>query len=245
MKSLRVLAVAMAVAAQVPIGAAQAGTVGSGTPSFTLDVTSSVGQDHLQLTPTLTADGKGGFTTSGNDSATSFSILYDLNLNPDPHLSGSFTLTNLSGTTQTFTVTATLGVTPLAGPTTISGSYGGTEGATFTDANGSESVVVTTALLFQARIDDTGVADLGSFPYASASGGAGVSGTLAPLSFDPKAGPGVASTIGVALPGFTLTAGDSLEVPFEFLVVPEPDFACLFAGMAAIFLARAARRVRG
>ena len=70
----------------------------------------------LHLTPTLTANGDGSYSAVGDETLTSFSILFDFKLNPDPKVAGSFTLQNLSGTTQTFTVTATLGgLLPIAG----------------------------------------------------------------------------------------------------------------------------------
>jgi hypothetical protein len=203
-------------------GYARAGTLpGGGTPSFTVDVTSSAGGGSLSLTPTLTANPDGSFSASGE-------------------VAGSFTLQNLSGSTQTFTVSATLGVLPLGGPTTMTGSFGD---VTFTDTNDSD-VTLASALFYQARIDGLGVQDLGAF-NSNASGGPGVSGVISKLAFGPTAGPGVASSIGVAFPGFSLTAQDKVEVPFEFtVVVPEPAFASLFAAGCAVFLALAARRAR-
>jgi hypothetical protein len=222
-------------------GYARAGTLpGGGTPSFTVDVTSSAGGGSLSLTPTLTANPDGSFSASGEGSATSFSFVFDFSLNADPKVAGSFTLQNLSGSTQTFTVSATLGVLPLGGPTTMTGSFGD---VTFTDTNDSD-VTLASALFYQARIDGLGVQDLGAF-NSNASGGPGVSGVISKLAFGPTAGPGVASSIGVAFPGFSLTAQDKVEVPFEFtVVVPEPAFASLFAAGCAVFLALAARRAR-
>jgi hypothetical protein len=214
------------------VGYARAGTLpGGGTPSFTIDVTSSVGGDLLSLSPTLTAHPDGSFSASGEGTATSFSFVFDFSLNADPSVAGSFTLQNLSGTTQTFTVSATLGVVPLGGPTTMTGSVGDVN---FTDTNDS-NVTLASALFYQARIDGLGVQDLGSF-NSNANGGPGVIGTISQLSFGPTTGPGVATSIGVAFPGFSLTAQDRVEVPFDFTVVPEPGFASLFVVMAGVFL---------
>jgi hypothetical protein len=201
-------------------GYARAGTVAGGPPSFTIDVTSSIGGDSLSLSPTLTANPDGTFSASGEGAAPSFSFVFDVSLNADPSVAGSFTLQNLSGTTQTFTVSATLGVVPLAGPTTMTGGFGE---VSFTDTNDS-SATLASALFYQARIDGLGVQNLGSFD-TNASGGPGVVGTISPLAFGPTAGPGVATSIGVAFPGFSLTAQDRVEVPFSFTVVPEPDSA--------------------
>ena len=233
MKLMRVIAAAAVVLSFS--GYAGAGTVGGGPPSFMLDVTSSVGLDSLHLTPTPTANGDGTFSVVGDEMLTSFSIVFDFTLNPDPKVAGSFTLQNLSGATQTFTVTATLGVLPIAGPTTVSGFYGE---ATYTDLN-SNGVMLASPLFYQAQIDGSGVMSLGNFMLDAS---AGTSGTTSQEIFGPGAGPGVATSIGVRFPGFSLTAGDKVEVPFEFTVVPEPSFASLFAAMAGIFLARVARK---
>src|SRR5262245_55919038 len=124
MKSLRVLAVAVAVAVLVPSAASRAGTVGGGVPTFALDVTSSVGGDSLHLTPTPTPHGGTLYLVTASESTPSFSIVFDAQLNADPSIMGSFTLTNLSGTTQTFSVSATLGGVSVGGPTTIQGYFG-------------------------------------------------------------------------------------------------------------------------
>ena len=229
MKLMRAIAVAAAV---LSFSAhAGAGTVGGAPPTFTLDATSSVGLDVLHLTPTLTANGDGSYSAVGGDTLTSFSILFNFNLNSDPKVAGSFTLQNLSGTTQTFTVTATLGgLVPIPPATSMSGFYGE---ATYTDLN-DNGVTLAAAIFYQAQIDGGGVMPLGSF---SQTASAGAFGMTSQETFGPTAGPGVASSIGVAFPGFSLTAGDKVEVPFEFVVVPEPSFAALFAGVAAVFLA--------
>jgi hypothetical protein len=210
---------------------------GGATPDFSIDVTSSIGGDVLHLTPVLMPT-NGTYSASGSEVAPSFSILFDLTLNPDPAISGSFTLTNLSGSTQTFTVSATLGVLPIAGPTQLSGSFGD---ATYTDANGDASVTVSADPFYRAEIDGGGVQDLGSFGFTT-SGGPGISGTLSMEAFAKSNPGGVVGTIGVAFPGFSLTPGDSLQVPFEFSVAaPEPAFASLFAIVGALILLRIAR----
>jgi len=241
MKSLAALAVVVGVASLLPIGPARAGTVGGGQPpAFSIDVSSSVGQDVLHLTPTLTDNGNGTFSVHGAETLPSFSIVFDFTLNPDPVISGSFALQNLSGATQIFSVSATLGgLASIAGPTTISGGFG--EGL-LSDTNNSESAVLVTAAFYQARIDGVGVQDLGSFNPLEASGGPGITNTISQEAFGPGPGPGVTSSIGVAFPGFSLTAGDRVETPFDFRVVPEPGLASLAVGLGVIFIARAARR---
>ncbi len=220
------------------------GPLPGGPPAFSVSASSSVGGDSVQLSPTLTTNPDGTYSASDQATAPSFFLLFAVALNPDPAISGSFTLTNLSGTTQTFTVSATLGVLPIAGPTRIGGSYGAT---TYTDVNGDSGVTVATAganPFYRALIDGAGVQDLGFF-NVTAFGGPGVFGTISPELFGvpipSQVGPGVSGSIGVAFPGFTLTAGDSVQVPFEFRVVPEPGFAALFAISLALILLGLAR----
>jgi hypothetical protein len=233
--------------------AAFSGTIGGGPPDFRLGASSSVGGDNLTLTPALTPNPDGSFSTSGQATEPSFSLVFDFSLHADPSVSGSFTLTNLSGTTQTFSVSASLGgLLPIAGPTHIGGSFGD---AIYTDANGDSNVEIVSAVFYRALIDNVGVQDLGSFDDM-ASGGPGVTGTISQLAFGTPPIPsqfnpgGMNSSIGVSFPGFSLTAGDSVQVPFEFIVVPEPSLAALLGITVAVILftfarekaSRAARR---
>jgi len=231
---------------------AQAGPLpGGATPTLTLRATSSLGVDFsITPTPALNSDGitysaRGTQTVSGL-----LSLVFNLTLNPDPALSGSFTLTNLSSSTQFFSLTATLAVLPLAAPTKMGGSFGDVK---YTDANLSSSVTLATNGVdpfYQAQIDGGNVAagKLGFFSE-TASLGPGIFGTHSQEAFGTPipslTGPGVASSIGVSFPAFSLTAGDSVEVPFEFVVnAPEPSFASLFAtGTALILLATARRKL--
>ncbi|HUL73664.1 MAG TPA: hypothetical protein VLT86_11215, partial [Vicinamibacterales bacterium] len=145
----------------------------------------------------------------------------------------------LSGLNQNFTVSASLGgVTPIPFPT-MSGSFGG---ITYTDTN-DRDVTVSSAGFYTARIDGNPVKILGNFNlHANGGDVPGISGQGSPESFGPEAAPQpVSSSIGVSF-DFGLTARDVVETPFEFLVVPEPGFAFLFAGIGVIFLARVLRR---
>jgi hypothetical protein len=210
---------------------ALAGTLPVGPAELELTITSTDGGApvHLALQPTVT--GSGAFRVSGGDViANRFSYSFGLGGNVDPSVSGSFTLINLSSATQTFSVSATLGVSPIGAPTRIGGSYGP---MTYTDVNLDSSVTLASAIFYQARIDGVGVHDLGSF-NVTASGGAGAFGTDSGLDFGTPipslpGGPAVTTSIGVAFPGFSLTAGDSVSTAFEFAVVPEPGFVSLFA----------------
>lgn len=153
----------------------------------------------------------------------------------DPSVMGSFTLKNLSGSTQLFSVSATLGVLPIGGPTSISGSYG----PVLLIDNSDDGAEVATSTFYQAQIDGGTVMTLGNFDVKIGGG----STTIPPEFFSNQPGSGVASSIGVAFPGFSLTSGDSLQVPFAFTVVPaqvpEPTSLALFGlAFAGIGFAR-------
>jgi hypothetical protein len=222
---------------------------GLGGPPASFDVSVSAGGGTpLTFTPVLTATPAGDFTGSAAGSNSSLSFSSNFLLNTDPTLSGSFTLTNLSGITQIFSLTATMGLLPVAGPTTFQGGYGE---STYTDANGDSNVTFAsptlaqpgTAAFMTAMIDGSQVAVTGAFnDNANSSGGTGpVGGTEGPGTFGPSSGPGISSSIGTAF-AFSLTPGDTVSVPFEFVVVPEPDGLAAFAIVFALFLCRFAQK---
>jgi hypothetical protein len=81
-------------------------------------------------------------------------------VNPDPSISGSFTLTNLSLSTQTFVLNVTLPVPGgIAAPTVMGGFVGSaTNGVEYFDQNDDGDVTfesVGTTPIYQARLDNT------------------------------------------------------------------------------------------
>lgn len=224
-------------------GGATAGTLPGGPPDFRLDITGA--GEALHLTPTLTPNANGTYSASGSgEVAGAFSVTFDFVLNPDPAVNGSFTLTSLSSSTQTFSVSATLGVLPIAGPTRVGGSYGET---TYTDTSRDGILGLGADPFYSALIDDASVQNLGSFAFNPVASDPGLIGTLSQEVFGAPvpsaAGPGVSGSIGVSFPGFMLSGGDQVQVPFEFVVVPEPAFVTLFAcSLALLFLGLARER---
>jgi hypothetical protein len=210
--------------------------------SFTLTV-GRVGADTIDVLTHLVEISPGVFTATGTVGEPGvFDLAYDFRLEGDPAITGNFTLVNLSGAPQTFSVSATLGVAAIPAPTVIGGSFGD---LIYTDLNQDGLVRVATvggAFFYQALIDGLSVQDLGQFDLGPTSG------VLPKQSFGvpiPSAsGPGVTTSIGVGFPAFSLTAGDQIETPFEFVVVvPEPAPAGLLA-LGLCVLARAGQRRR-
>jgi hypothetical protein len=217
----------------------------SGPPtSFSVSVASSIGGDHLDLTPVLTASG-GSFAATASGTTPSFSFSASFTLNADPTLSGSFMLTNLSGITQIFSVSATLGVPGIPSPVSFHGSYGE---ATYTDANQDGMLTFATPTLLlpgtepfmTGEIDGSSVGTIGAFNNTP-SGGGGIFGTQGPEAMDPGSRPGVSSSIGTAF-AFALSPGDTVSTPFEFVVVPEPAGVSSFAIFFALFVCRFAQK---
>ncbi|HBZ71771.1 MAG TPA: hypothetical protein DEP35_19410 [Deltaproteobacteria bacterium] len=151
----------------------------------------------------------------------------------DPAITDNFTITNTTGSTQTYTVTVSSPAS-LASPTQMSGSAGltltnGSNASGATLANSSNPVYV-------ALIDGSSVQTLFNQPYTLSCPSAFCS-TSSNASFGtptPISGPGVTSSIGITIQ-FTLTQGASAGVTSVFNVVPEPtSLALVGAGILAL-----------
>jgi hypothetical protein len=205
-----------------------------------LSMTVGISGTSLQVNPTLTpGSAPDTYFCDGSMSATSYTLNYSFNVNADPTVSGTFTLTNLTSQTMTFSVSATLSTLPLAGPTQVSASYGLGQ---LSAPVGTPEAHLTANPFFQALIDGSTVQTLGSNLSITTSGG------TAPIpmqSFTNQPGPALSSSIGAAFPAFTLTGLDTVETPFSVTVVPEPaSVALLVPGLAMVFIRRRAMPVR-
>jgi hypothetical protein len=171
-------------------------------------------------------------------------ILFDT----DPFISAAFSLTNVSGVTQEYTVSFSIPIIAQTPLTVIGGSIG----LSLTDANrdGVATVSDHFSPIYEADIDGTPVLSLFSNPYSKSVIFAGQTVTAkdsAGLPGPSLPGPIANATIGITH-HFSLTPGDRLSVTSFFVVEAIPEAGSVT--MVSIVLASVAgvagyRRRRG
>ena len=242
--SLPCALVRLGVAAALLVGAAQA----LAAPMISLEI-ASLGGGYAGYSTTQEgtpgADGTFGLAgvVDGGVYGTSFNCDWSIVINPDPQITSTFTLTNISAVTQTFVMNVTLPIAAL-GPATVQGGYFGDAltGTTYTDSNASGNVTLATVganPFYRALVNGISSQDLGSFTVS-----APVSGSLPQQSWGtpiPSAPFGPANTNIRISWQFSLTAGDSVSTKGFFQVeqAPEPATAVLIGlGLAALAVVR-------
>jgi PEP-CTERM motif-containing protein len=181
-----------------------------------------------------------------------FDCDWSFSIDPDPSIGGTFKLTNLATTTQSFVMSITLPVAALFAPTLMGGSVGtisllDSNGLGFVTQDGTATLETNGAIpLYQAQIDGNTVQPLVGTLSLPACCGNGASASFGQVAFGtpiPSAnGPAVNSNIGIHVE-LTLTSGDHAEIPVFFRVegqAPEPASLSLlgFAGAALVALRR-------
>lgn len=185
---------------------------------------------------------QGGGFSIGDLTVTS----WNMNVDPDPVVSGIVAVTNNAATTQDFTLIFTLAVAPAVVPSSL---IGGSIQGGVTDNNGDGALL--SALLgdsiYRARIDGATVASLYGDP-TSVAAGAFLSANLPTASFGTpipsQPGPAALTDIGIRLK-FSLSPGDSASFTSNFVVIPipEPSVAVMLGlGLGLLGRARLARR---
>src|SRR5262245_1734169 len=136
LRGLRETLGALVLAATVVAFAGQAAAAPtSGPANIGITIESVSPYDHYETGGSGTDNGDGTYTLAGVGYGTNFNCDWSITVNPDPFITGNFTLTNLSTLTQTFVLTVNLAVSPaLPGPNVMGGYFGD---LTYIDFNNS------------------------------------------------------------------------------------------------------------
>ncbi len=186
---------------------------------------------HYQSSVRRNEHGQDIYRVWGNVNTTDFGFDFDVEFDPDPFVSSSFTVINNSGVLSPFTVTVTIPVfPPLAAPTSMTGSISGTvgDGDGLADQFGNGATVMTQANgrpYYEALVDGFGARQL--YPaFQQNIAPLNLTSDINTQNFIGEVGPAVLNTIGIRN-AFMLTPGDNASFTSTFIIVPSP------AGIAA------------
>jgi hypothetical protein len=180
------------------------------------------------------AEGKTLYRIIGGWSNANWTCSWNVEFDPDPFVSSSFTITNNSGVLAPFTVTVNTPAMALTAPTTMTGSISGTvgDGDGVVDQFGNGASVMTQANgrpYYDALTDGLSARELYSAPQFH-SAPVGLTASIPTANFINEIGPAVAGSIGIRN-AFMLTPGDNASFTSTFFIIPAP------AGVAAFALA--------
>jgi hypothetical protein len=162
---------------------------------------------------------------------TYFTMSYDT----DPFVSGGFSFTNGTNSTQTYTVIFLSAVNPPVIPSTL---YGGSMSGSFTsDPSAATVTTVPQTALYQGKID--GATLLTFYPdFSSWTAPAYASGDILAQNALPPTGVGPAANNNISIQfTFTLTPGDTATMNGAFVVIPEPATMVLL-GLGSLIVFR-------
>ncbi len=156
-------------------------------------------------------------------------------VDPDPFITGTFTVTNESDLARDYLLDFSLSISPPLAASLLSGQVSGT----LTDSNGSGSALLTSingGSVYSALADQSVVQALmaNAFQQVTAANGT-TSFSDGSFGFPvPVSGPAINSTIGIRF-AFSLSAGDSVSFSSVFVANPIPAPAafivCGFLGL--------------
>lgn len=227
----------------IVLAALLVGSAAWGTPYPGYDMWIAAGGDSIYLSDltenedysyTPTADGYGGtylllapvVDPEGLYEITAWESKFDT----DPFVTNNLSVTNPSGSTQSYIFTVTSPVAPPLGSTTMDGSIGITVTSTPTPVTLSST---SPNAIYIARLDGASVQTLFNHP-SSVSCGTPFCSTTSNAGFGPTAGPGVTTNMGIDI-RFSLSPGDSATITSVFNIVPEPTTVSLVAlGLLAL-----------
>jgi len=182
------------------------------------------------------------FFQGNHSNTTGTSMSWSYLVDPDPFITGTFSLSNDTLFAKAYVIDFSLPISPAIAQSTVSGQMSGT----LTDSNGSGSASMTSTsggAVYTALADDVLVQSLMSnanqtvssaFGTTSFSGGSFGQGA-------PLAGPAINSTIGIRF-SFTLSAGDSVSFSSIFVANPVPTPGALAMALLSGFVVRRGRR---
>ena len=179
----------------------------------------------------------GTFSGEMMDATPVWDYSWNLMSDPDPFISGNFTVTNTSSMMQTFDITFGLPISP----SFTNGYMTGSLSASYVDAN-NDGTAMLNLNTWEGLIDGTSQMSLSPF-VGSCMGGPGCFVSIGEVTEGPTLYTGDANnTIGIHM-NFGLSAGDSatFNTLFDVTPVPVPAAVWLF-GSGLIGLAGFARR---
>lgn len=200
-----------------------------GSPGLSISVSMN-GDDPISWLPAGTSAGGDVFTFDGfRSEAGMWSCDWLISADPDPEINSGLIFTNMTGSTQGYTVTVVLPIAPsLAGPTTHGGSFqGGVQDNSIGDSVIAEIGTLPGSAWYEGQIDGTTVLSFYPDPPGT-SIAVPFDGGANNIPYDFGGLPGITLPSGPALSTisikhtFTLTPNSTATLTGYFVVVPEP-----------------------
>ena len=196
-------------------------------PDFQIRINDHGGGPPEHVNPPGLEHAPGLYRYNGHrEKANRWKVEWDLQVDPDPLITGVFTVTNLSNAPQSFSLTSVL---PLLSPITGGTLTGGAISGSLVDVGGGAELTVLPGSnppsIYTAQIDDVDFQTLLDAPI-SITAPEFLSVNFGPESFGGPvptlAGPDVLSSIAIDY-NFRLSGGDVVVLAGTFVVEPIPE----------------------